>query len=197
MKKVVLASKSPRRKEILEDAGVKFKIVVSDADESIVPKCVAPELYVSELALLKATHTARQLHGDYLVIGSDTIVEYEGRFLGKPKTEDEAFSIIKSLSGNEHRVYSGICVFDTKTGRAETDFECTKVYFKTLSDLQIREYILTDEPYDKAGGYAIQGVSGAFVERIDGDYYNVVGLPLDKLIKLMKDKFDFDLITKK
>lgn len=197
MKKIILASKSPRRKEILEDSGVKFEIVVSDADESVVPKTLSPEIYVSQLSLLKAACSAKNLHGDYFVIGSDTIVEYNGEFLGKPKTEDEAFDIINRLSGNEHRVYSGICVFDTKTGRAETDFECTKVYFKTLSESQIREYVKSDEPYDKAGGYAIQGTSGVFVDRIDGDYHNVVGLPLEKLIKLMKDKFDFHLITKK
>lgn len=197
MKKIILASKSPRRKEILENADVTFEIVVSDADESVIPKSIRPELYVSELALLKATSVAGQINGNYYVIGSDTIVEYDGEFLGKPKSEDEAFDIIKSLSGNEHRVYSGICVFDTKTGRAETDYECTKVYFKELSDLDIRQYVRSDEPYDKAGGYAIQGVSGAFVDRIDGDYNNVVGLPLDKLSKLFKDKFDYDLITKK
>lgn len=196
MKKIILASKSPRRKEILENAEVKFEIVVSDADESVVPKTIKPELYVSELALLKATHVAKQLNGNFYVIGSDTIVEYDGEFLGKPKSEAEAFDIINRLSGNEHRVYSGVCVFDTKTGRAETDFECTKVYFKNLSEEQIRQYVNTDEPYDKAGGYAIQGISGAFVDRIDGDYNNVVGLPLDKLNKLFKDKFDFDLITK-
>lgn len=194
MKKIILASKSPRRKEILDNAGVKFDVFISDADESVVPKNISPELYVSELALLKASQVAGQLNGNYFVIGSDTIVEYDGEFLGKPKSEAEAFDIINRLSGNEHRVYSGVCVFDTKTGRAETDYECTKVYFKKLSETEILNYVRTDEPYDKAGGYAIQGVSGSFVDRIDGDYNNVVGLPLERLCILFKEKFDFDLM---
>ena len=196
MKKIILASKSPRRKEILEGAGVDFDIVVSEADESLVDKNVTPELYVSQLSLLKATQSAKNLHGNFFVIGSDTIVEYNGEFLGKPKDKKEAYDIISRLSGNEHRVYSGICIFDTKTGRAETDFECTRVYFKSISDEEIMKYISTNEPYDKAGGYAIQGEAASFVERIEGDFNNVVGLPLNKLDKLFKEKFDFVLIKK-
>lgn len=195
MRKIILASKSPRRKEILEEAGVKFQIIVSDADESVVSKNVSPELYVTQLALIKASCVSRMTKGKCYVIGSDTIVEYNGRFLGKPKSRQEAIDTIKELSGNVHRVYSGICVFDTSTGRAETDFECTQVYFKKLSDKEICDYADTDEPYDKAGGYAIQGAASQFIEKIDGDFNNVVGLPLDKLISLFKNEFDYDLVN--
>ena len=195
MKSIILASKSPRRKEILEGAGVKFKIIVSDTDESVVSKEISPELYVSQLALLKASSVAKNLSGNYFVIGSDTIVEYKGKFLGKPKNREEAYNMISELSGNVHRVYSGICVFDTKTGRAETDFEQTEVYFKKLTDNQISDYVASEEPYDKAGGYAIQGAASEFVEKIRGDFNNVVGLPLDKLIQLFDKEFNFKLVS--
>ncbi len=193
MKKVILASKSPRRKELLSSWGVEFEIKVSDADESSVSKTIPPHLYVQELSLLKASDVAKNTDCDCLIIGSDTIVEYQGEFLGKPKDKTAAKEMIEKLNGNEHRVYSGICVFDCVTAKAHTDYECTKVFFKKLKKEEIDDYISSGESMDKAGGYAIQGLGKILVDHIEGEYENVVGLPKEKLLNLLKNEFDFEI----
>lgn len=193
MKKVILASKSPRRKELLSSWGIEFEIKVSDADETSVSKTIPPHLYVQELSLLKANEVAKNTDDNCLIIGSDTIVEYQGEFLGKPKDETAAKEMIANLSGSEHRVYSGICVFDCKTARAHTDYECTKVFFKKLKKKEIDEYVASGESMDKAGGYAIQGLGKSLVDHIEGEYENVVGLPKEKLLNLLKNEFDFEI----
>lgn len=187
--KIILASQSPRRKEILTQAGFQFEVVVSDADENI--KETNPEEMVKELSKIKAMAVADELdddNQDYLIIGSDTVVAIDNEILGKPKDKDEARIMIGKLSGRTHEVYTGVTVYK-KTVEApciDTFAECTKVHVAKLSDEEIEAYISTDEPYDKAGGYGIQGGFAKHIEKIDGDYYNVMGLPMHRVYSLIK-----------
>lgn len=191
MCKFVLASKSPRRKDILKGIGVDFRVAVSDAEENI-DKSIEPSLYVQELAMIKAAAVKKE-KAEY-IISADTIVYFNGKILGKPHTRNEAFEMIAALSGNTHRVYTGICVCQTKTGISVTDYEMTEVTFSKLTQNEITKYIESGEPFDKAGGYGIQGKGALFVEKISGDYFNVVGLPAAKLNKLLKKEFNTELI---
>ena len=192
MKKLVLASASPRRREILENAGLEFRVAVCDADEDRVDKSIPVNMYVQELALLKAGEAAKLDLGDCLIVTADTVVYSDGVIMGKPKDADDAKRMLRSLSGKAHSVYTGICV----TRRRDLYSVCTcvetKVYFKELSDAEIDRYVQTGEPLDKAGAYGIQGKAAVFVDRIDGDYQNVVGLPVAKLYEILKTEFDFD-----
>lgn len=194
MEKYILASASPRRKELLEQIGIKFDIVVSNADESKVGKDMPVMLYVEELAMLKAAATADYLRknkrGDFIIISADTVVTLDGKILGKPKNEEGAFSMLCALSGKKHEVFTGICVMRSKDGFSVADYEKTTVYFNELTDEKIRSYIKTGEPMDKAGAYGIQGRGAVLVNRIDGDYFNVVGLPLSKLSKILESEFN-------
>ncbi len=199
MRKIILASKSPRRKELLEGLNIDFEVVVSDADEEKINKDTVPaDMYVQELALLKATAVANELKNkNALIISADTIVYNDGEILGKPKNEDEARDMLKSLSGKKHSVYTGICVMNVKTMFSVCTKEKTDVYFKELSDKRIDDYIKTKEPFDKAGGYGIQALGSLLVEKIDGDYFNVVGLPIGKLCEVLEKEFDYDVIREK
>ena len=194
MKKIILASKSPRRKEILENLNIEFDVVVSDADEDSVDKNLSPELYVGNLASIKAFSVCKNMVLEKLVIGADTIVVLDGKILGKPKDEQDAIDMLKSLSGRCHSVYTGICVVNSHTGKAVTTYEKTDVYFKKLTDEEIINYVKTNEPMDKAGAYAVQGVGSIFIEKIDGDYFNVVGLCAFKLAKVLKEEFCFEIL---
>lgn len=189
-----MASASPRRKELLEQIGIKFDIVISNADESKVGKDMPVMLYVEELAMLKAAATADYLrknkHGDFIIISADTVVTLDGKILGKPKSEEDAFNMLCALSGKKHEVFTGICVMRSKDGFSVADYEKTTVYFNELTDEKIRSYIKTGEPMDKAGAYGIQGRGAVLVNRIDGDYFNVVGLPLSKLSKILESEFN-------
>ncbi len=190
--KVILASKSPRRKEILENLGVKFDIIVADADESSDIK--DPELLVKTLAERKGKAVLEKLgkdRTDKLIIASDTLVYADGEFLGKPKDRNDAERMIRSLSGKAHYVVSGIYVY--YDGREESAAASTKVIFDTLTEDEISAYLNTSEPYDKAGAYAIQGLASAYIKGIDGDYFNVVGLPVNTLCKTLKDRFGIPL----
>lgn len=191
MCKFILASKSPRRKEILKNIGVSFKVSVSDADENI-DKNIEPSLYVQELAMIKAAAVEKE-NAQY-VISADTVVYFDGKIMGKPHTEDDARAMLKALSGNTHSVYTGICVCECKTGISATDYEKTDVTFGKLTNDEIEKYIKSGEPFDKAGGYGIQGKGALLVEKISGDYFNVVGLPAAKLNKLLKQEFNTELI---
>ena len=188
--KFVLASKSPRRKELLKSLGVEFEIIESSADESSISKSVPPKVYVQELAMLKSTSVASEIGGGHLVIGADTVVVADGKIIGKPKDFDEAFSMLSSFSGTSHKVYSGISVTDSSNGYTATDYSETEVFFNKLTDEEIKHYINTYKPFDKAGAYGIQEYASVFVEKINGDFFNVVGLPLSKLYKLLKKEFD-------
>ncbi|MBE7053251.1 MAG: septum formation inhibitor Maf [Ruminococcaceae bacterium] len=194
MTRFVLASKSPRRKELLDTLKIEYEVIESSVDESAVSKDELPDIYVQKLAILKSTDVASKIKSEVLVIGADTIVEYEGRFLGKPKTREEAYEMIKLLSGKKHNVYTGICVTNSKTMEFTSTFEKTEIIFNEIEHNEIIKYINTDEPYDKAGGYAIQGYANRFIENIVGDYNNVVGLPVYKLSNILKDEFDIDIL---
>lgn len=195
-KKIVLASKSPRRREILENLGVDFEVIESNADESTVSSDgISVELYVQELALIKAADCAKNVEDDAtLIISADTVVSLDNKILGKPKDEEEAFLMLKSLSGKTHEVYTGFCVM--KSGDADSVCRAckTEVTFKELTDDEILAYIKTGEPMDKAGAYGIQGLGGLLVSGISGDYLNVVGLPASMLSDVLKNEFGYYII---
>jgi septum formation protein len=190
--RVILASKSPRRKEILNSIGISFEVIESSFEESFDPSR-EPADVVEYLSFKKAESVAGILNDEALVIGSDTVVVLDKEIMGKPQSEKHAYSMLKNLSGRWHHVYSGICVFNAGTGKYSTGFEKTAVKLKMLSDREIWDYIETGEPLDKAGGYAIQGVGSLIVEKIEGCYFNVVGLPVYRLSRLLED-FDVNLM---
>lgn len=196
MKKLILASASPRRKEILKNVGLEFEVLVSDTDEeSIKAENLPVPMYVQELALLKASSVAKmKIADDSLIISADTVVCADGKILGKPKDDEDAFRMLKMLSGKCHSVFTGVCVMRTKNAFSVCGSVETKVYFKNLSDEQINSYIKSGESKDKAGAYGIQGIGSLLVEKIDGDYFNVVGLPVSKLSEILREEFDFDVL---
>lgn len=182
---IILASSSPRRKKLLEQIGLDFIIDAIPVDESVLNETF-PEKVVQALALRKAEAVASK-YKEGLVIGADTIVVFDGKILGKPKDEDEAFSMLSKLQGKKHEVYTGIALVNRSCGIIEASSECTSVEFRSLSDDEIRGYIATKEPFGKAGSYAIQGLGATIVKRIEGDYFNVVGLPLCLLGIMLKE----------
>ncbi|WP_283693516.1 Maf-like protein [Clostridium perfringens] len=185
--KVILASKSPRRVEILEKIVKEFEVVQSNFDENTIDFKGDIEKYVKDLSRNKAIEVSKILNEPSIVIAADTVVFQNGKVLEKPKNEEDAFSMLSSLSGNTHKVYSGICLINTYDDTVVTDCDCTEVRFSELNPRQIRNYINSGEPMDKAGAYGIQGLGGAFVEGIKGCYYNVMGLPLNKLYKALEN----------
>ncbi|MBE7035862.1 MAG: septum formation inhibitor Maf [Ruminococcaceae bacterium] len=190
---VVLASGSPRRRELLEQIGLSFTVVPSQADESIAED-LSPAFAVQSLSLLKAADVAKTQPEDALIIGADTVVVLEEEILTKPQDAQEATEMLRRLSGRSHSVLTGVTVFRRKDGKSVSVTEETQVYFKSLSEDEIASYVATKEPLDKAGSYGIQGLGGLFIEKIEGDYYNVVGLPLTRLGKLLQEEFDIELI---
>ncbi len=186
MKNIILASASPRRKELLEKAGVSFRIIPSTEKERITS--VLPEEIVKELSFQKAHSVADKIEEDFVVIGADTIVAYGDTILGKPKDEEDAVQTLLKLQGNTHQVYTGVTVLaGAKSGcRKFTFAERTDVTFYPVSEEDIREYVKSGEPMDKAGSYGIQGEFGIYVKGICGDYLNVVGLPVARLLYEMK-----------
>ena len=193
---IILASASPRRRELLSSMGLEYKVVVSDADESAVSaEGVSPDIYVQELALIKAAAAAKQVMKDRraVIISADTIVVNDGKILGKPEDAQEAFDMLSSLSGHGHKVYTGCCVMRIRDGKTVCRSIATDVYFKELSEDKIWRYIATGEPADKAGAYGIQGLGGMLVERIDGDYQNVVGLSVSALADTLEKDFDIEI----
>lgn len=195
MKKIILASASPRRREILESMHLKFEVMVSGTDESKIENSLDTGIYVQELALLKAGAVCKQIPSrDALIIAADTVVSIDGKILGKPRDKEEAFSMLSSLSGRCHSVFTGLCVMRAKDAFSVCKSVETKVYFKKLTDKKIKAYVNTGEPMDKAGAYGIQGLGALLTEKIDGDYFNVVGLPASKLAEILEDEFDFDVL---
>ncbi len=175
---LILASGSPRRKELLARTGRTFRVVVSDADESTAVD-VPPADVAIDNARAKALAVAVDAPSGATVIGADTIVVLDGRIFGKPVDEADAARMLGELSGRTHQVITGVCL--VRNGRCETFAETTDVCFRSLSDAEIASYVATGEPLDKAGAYGIQGAAGAFVDHIEGDYDNVVGLPVTRL----------------
>lgn len=209
-KRIILGSASPRRRELLEQIGIEFEIVVSDAREHY--KSTRPEEIVRELALMKAEHVAKEVERrekeraeqasiprletgevhlcNVVILGADTIVVRDWQILGKPSDEEEAFSMLKSLQGRMHQVYTGVAVlnFDGSGSlRTISHAEETKVYVHEMTDEEIRRYIAAGESMDKAGAYGVQGRFAAYIDRIEGDYYNVVGLPVAYLYHTVKE----------
>jgi nucleoside triphosphate pyrophosphatase len=185
-KKIILASQSPRRKILLEQMGLEFLVIASDFDESELYNEI-PSEYVTELARGKAEFVARYIDYPAIIIGSDTTVYFENNYLNKPNDEEDAKNMLRKLSGGWHSVFSGICVIDTESGKIKKDYSETKVKFRELSGEEVDAYVASGSPLDKAGAYGIQDDFGAvFVEKIEGDFYNVVGLPIVKLFTLLK-----------
>ena len=178
-----LASASPRRKELLAKAGIKdFSIRPADVDEELDPSLL-PHEAVMQLASRKAEAAALDLTEDDWVLAADTLVYLDNVALGKPRDEEDACSMLKALAGRSHEVYTGMCL---KRGDiCVCEYECTRVFFSELTDEEIWAYIRTGEPMDKAGAYGVQGAAGAFIPRIEGDYYNVMGLPVSRLYKML------------
>lgn len=173
---LILASKSPRRKELLKLIGVDFTVEASNVNEEGILAITSSELAI-KLATLKGIEVSRK--NPHPVLAADTVVEIHGEFLGKPQDEKQAIEMLKKLSGRSHNVVTGVVI--CQRGKILDSFsELTKVYFKELTDEEINWYIKTKDPFDKAGGYGIQTQGGIFVEKIEGCYFNVVGLPLSK-----------------
>lgn len=183
MKKIILASASPRRKELLSRLTEHFECVVSDAQEIKVEKSPTPWLVVMENAALKAKDVFEN-HKDCIVIGADTVVVYDGYILGKPKDKADAFDMLNKLQGKRHYVYTGLYII--KDGKEFKTFEKTAVNFGSMTAEEIQSYIDSGEPMDKAGAYGIQGKGSIYIKSVEGDYYNVMGLPLHSLKNALK-----------
>lgn len=188
----VLASKSPRRKELLEKIGINAQIIPSQINEDDY-KNLEAEKMVMQLSFVKAADVSRSFRKNTFVIGADTCVCLDGNIFGKPESIEDAKRMLSELSGKTHQVYTGYCVIDCSTGKSVSRYSTTNVTFKELTDGEIEAYVNTREPLDKAGAYGIQGKGAVFVEKIDGDYSNVVGLPLCPLYKLFKEEFSIDI----
>lgn len=182
--KLILASASPRRKELLELVGLEFDVVPGNVDEAFRAK-ETPRSHVRRLSREKASAVA-EWHPDAWVLGADTIVLINGDVLGKPRTRDEAGEMLRKLSGRAHQVLSGFTLLRKAGGTVLTDAVESTVIFKDLSSEEIAWYSGTDEPYDKAGGYAVQGMGAALVREVRGSYTNVVGLPLCEVVEALR-----------
>ena len=183
-KNFVLGSSSPRRAELLRKAGIDFEVVFPENinEEQI---SADPVSHVLELSRNKAESVAKKVR-DSIILGADTIVVLNGEILGKPRDSEEAFKMLKKLSGMQHKVYTAISLVDKERGKTLSGYQLTKVKFNQLKDKEIKDYIDTGEPLDKAGAYGIQGMGNFLVEKIEGDLDNVIGLPLRKLEELLK-----------
>lgn len=192
MKKIILGSASPRRRELLSQIGLEFEVVISHKDECY--ESTVPEEIVKELALMKAENAASELAdrgglNDTVVIGADTIVVLDHRILGKPKDEKDAYQMLSDLQGRAHQVYTGAAILDFgHDGKRDVCVHAveTKVYVHEMDRREILSYINTGEPMDKAGAYGIQGKFAAYIDKIEGDYYNVVGLPVSYVYQQLK-----------
>lgn len=191
--RIVLASGSPRRRELLGNLGLEFEIMTDNSPETVI--CgEKPQDTVLRLSAQKAKNVAGKVSGGATVIAADTIVSADGKILGKPKDESDAFDMLKMLSGRSSEVYTGVTVKDTESGKTVSEFERTSVRFRSLSDDEIKRYIASGEPMDKAGAYGIQNLGALLIEGIDGDYFNVVGLPLCRLNMILKREFGINLL---
>ena len=187
MKKLILASNSPRRRELLEQIGVEFEVIPSNAEEKVTKQ--EPSEVVEELSRQKAEDVAAAVE-DGIVLGADTVVCQDGQIMGKPKDEADAKQMLQKLQGEEHSVYTGVTILVKENGavqHVQTFSQETKVYVYEMTDEEIDRYIATGEPLDKAGAYGIQGRFAAYVDGIEGDYNNVVGLPVSAVWQELKE----------
>lgn len=180
-RQLILASTSPRRKELLAKTGLIFEVVPSNYEEDMT-LTMEPTMLAKHLSRGKAGAVASQ-YPDAVIIAADTFIAYNGTVLGKPHTPERAKEVLKMLSGNAHSIITGYTIIDSRTGQFFSEAVETKVFFKNLSEKEISEYIATKEPLDKAGAYAIQGLGSTLVDHIEGDYDNVVGLPTKEVVQ--------------
>lgn len=188
-KKIILASASPRRRELMQQAGYEFEVQVSHKEETYISE--TPDDIVKELALLKARDIAEQNEAkDLVVIGADTVVAYQGAILGKPSSKEDAFAMIQSFQGDKHQVYTGVAIlsYDEEGNEMVVNHAVkTDVYVNSMTDEEIWKYIESDNVMDKAGSYGIQSGFAIHIEKIEGDYFNVVGLPISYIYNILKD----------
>lgn len=190
MKELILASASPRRKELLEQVGIACRVVPSLVEEKITT--TIPEDVVQELSRQKCREVAERLKEDCIVLGADTIVSVNGHILGKPSDETRAEEMLRELQGNTHQVYTGVTLIWRSCDailKEDTFYKKTDVTFYPMSDAEIKKYVACGEPMDKAGAYGIQGLSAAFIEKICGDYNTVVGLPVAAVYQKIKSAY--------
>lgn len=186
--KIILASGSPRRRELMNLAGIDYEIMVSNVDENF-EEGLSLDDQSKRLAYIKAKEIFDNTQGDRAIIGSDTMVVKGDKVYGKPKDRDDAIKMIKELEGTRHSVYTSLAILLEDRGEYKEYIELSKVdvYFKRISDKEIQDYVDFEEPYDKAGAYAIQSSFCKFVEKIYGDYYSVVGLPIGRVYDILKE----------
>jgi len=185
MKTIILASASPRRKELLAKIGLKFKVEPSNYEENLL-SAPEPHELARKISLDKAESVAVK-HKNAIIIAADTFIILGGRILGKPHTAKEARQMLEAISGKSHSVITGFTIIDTDNHKTLSKSVETKVYIRKLTPAEIASYVKSKEPLDKAGAYAIQGLGAVFVAKIDGDYFNVIGLPLSALTKALKE----------
>jgi|TARA_B110000467_G_scaffold142490_1_gene143928 septum formation protein len=193
--KLILASQSPRRKQILSRLNIPFKVIISDVDESIYTGDESPKSYAQKLASIKCENVSKK-YTNYLVVGSDTIVILNDKVMGKPQNKKDAIHKLKLLSGNTHQVITAVSIQCTKRNINHTFYEQTAVKFRQIPLAYIYTYVDSESPYDKAGSYGIQDWSAIFVEKINGCYDNVVGFPLSRFVmELEKIGINFNEIS--
>ncbi len=185
MKKIILASSSPRRKDLLLQIGLKFEVDPSNYEEDMTLK-MEPRKLAEYLSLGKAEDVAKR-HKNAIIVSADTITAVGGEVFGKPKTAERAKYMLQKLSGKLHSIITGFTVIDTESGKQISRSVETKVYFRSISEEEMDAYIATREPLDQGGGYAIQGIAALFVEKIEGDYFNIVGLPIGAVVEELKN----------
>lgn len=184
---MILASGSPRRKELLELLGVNFKIMTSKKEEIITSS--DPEAVVKELSMMKAEDVAEGVSGPSVILGADTVVAYNGQILGKPKNREDAIRMISSFAGDDHQVYTGVCIIKKEADGSMKKIsfaEKTRVTVYPMTQQEIEKYVDSGEPMDKAGAYAIQGLFAPYIKEIFGDYYNIVGFPIARIYQRLK-----------
>ncbi len=189
--KIILASSSPRRREIMDQIGAKYTVIPSTKEEKI--EDIAPCELVKKLSLMKATDVAENAAPLSVIIGADTVVAFDGKILGKPKDSEDAFRMLSSFAGGFHYVHTGICIIIKNSARASENkiisySVSTRVKVTPMTEHEIRSYIKSGEPSDKAGAYAIQGLFAPFIESIEGDYYNIVGFPISSVYHTLLDE---------
>lgn len=190
-RRIILASASPGRSELLRRTGILFEVVPSDCDEHVA--AMTPEGHVRGLALLKA-RTVAQRHPDALVIAADSVAELDGDILGKPDSPDDAQLMLERLSGRFHRLLTGLAIVDGPTGKTYDGVETTMVHMRHLSSEEIDAYVRSGEPLNKSGSYELQGLGATIIDRIEGDFSNVVGLPMAHLARALK-QFGVNILT--
>jgi septum formation protein len=184
-RKIILASGSPRRKELLEKIGLPFEVVTSPYEEDM--SAAADPLDLVQLLALKKAEAVAASYEDAIVIAADTFVIFENKFLGKPKDKHDAARMLRLLSGNENDIVTGYAVIDTKSGKVSNGYSKATVKIRQLTDAEIDAYIESGEPLDKAGAFAVQDLGSVLIERIDGDFYSILGLPLFKIYFALRD----------